>query len=241
MEKKVYTEMRKLEDSYWWFVGKRMFIFNFIKKKPGAVLDIGCGTGIMIEHLSRISKNVIGIDSDPLALFYSKDRLGVRKLVSCDARFISMKDNIFDLIIASDLLEHIAEDEMVLNEITRVLKSGGKLIATVPAFNFLWSKHDEVVHHVRRYDINLLKRKIQKTKLTVEKISYTNMFAFPFAFLLRNLRRFIPFYRETKTDLFYTPPFLNTFFIFCYKLESLLLKKMNFPFGVSILGVFVKL
>jgi len=240
MEEKVYTQMRKLEDTYWWFVGKRMFISNFIKSKPGAVLDIGCGTGAMLEYLSRTSEDVVGIDNNLLPILYSKNRSGVKRLVACDARFISMKDNAFDLVIASDLLEHIAEDEMVLSEIARILKSKGKLIVTVPAFAFLWSKHDEAAHHVRRYNIDLLRIKIQKANLTVERISYTNIFAFPLILLLRNFKRFASFGREPETDFFYTPPFLNSFFIFCYKLEAMLLKKINFPFGVSILGVFIK-
>lgn len=207
MEEKNYTEMRKLEDTYWWFVGKRMFIFNFIKNGLEAVLDVGCGTGAMIERLSRISKNVIGIDDDFLAISYAKRRTGTKKLVICDAHFISMKDNTFDLIIVSDLLEHIKEDETVLNEVTRVLKSGARLIVTVPAFTFLWGRHDEVVHHMRRYNINLLKRKIQKANLNIEKISYTNILTFPFVFLARNLKRLMPFYRESKTDFFIHHPF----------------------------------
>jgi ubiquinone/menaquinone biosynthesis C-methylase UbiE len=240
MEEAVYSEMRRLEDAYWWFVGKRMFIFNFIEEPPGVILDLGCGTGAMIENLSRISKNVIGIDNNRLAISYIKKRSGVKKVAVSDARFISMKNNTFDLIIASDLLEHIADDELVLNEINRVLKPGVKLIATVPSFTFLWSKHDDAAHHVRRYNINLLKHKTEKANLRAERLSYTNMFAFPILLLLRSLKRIMSRRQRSRTDFFHTPPVLNAFFIACYKLEAALLKKINFPFGVSILGVFVK-
>lgn len=240
MEEELYAQMRQLEDEYWWFVGKRFFIFNFIKNKPARALDLGCGTGIMMERLGNICDNVFGIDNSLLALSYVKKRINKNRLIACDSRRICAKDDTFDLIIASDLLEHIPDDDIVLEEANRVLKTGGKLIITVPAFNFLWSKHDESAQHLRRYNIDSLKRKIHKANFSVEKLSYTNFFAFPLAFLARRLRRFVPFYKETKTDFFHTPGILNKFFIYCYKLEAALLRRIDFPFGISILGVLVK-
>lgn len=241
MEEELYFQMRQLEDRYWWFVGKRFFIFNFIKGRPEKVIDLGCGTGVMMECLSNISSNVIGIDNSLLALSYAKNRINIKKLIGCDSRNIPIKDNIFDLVIASDLLEHITDDEAVLSEANRVLKKDGRLIVTVPAFDFLWSVHDETAHHLRRYNIDLLKEKVRKARFKIEKISYTNIFAFPAAFLFRSLRKLMPFYKSKNNDFFYTSPFLNAFFIACYKLEAALLKRLDFPFGISILGVFVKI
>src|SRR5687767_6622160 len=154
MHAEEYERMYRLEDSYWWFVGRHDLVLGFVRETYGqrsdlTILDIGCGTGAMSQKLSPWGA-VVSADFSPLALSFSRRR-NLNLLCASDAMRLPFRENSFDLVVAMDILEHVKDDSLALNEIYRVLKPGGRIIATVPAYAALWSSHDVALMHFRRY------------------------------------------------------------------------------------------
>src|SRR5579884_2141772 len=133
-----YERMYRLEDTYWWFVGRHGFVEALMRASYGppgrrsdlAVLDVGCGTGAMSEILSRWGR-VLSADFSPLALRFSRRR-GLRSLVQADAMRLPLASGRFDVAVAMDVLEHLPDDRAAVCELYRVLKPGGRLLVTVP-------------------------------------------------------------------------------------------------------------
>src|SRR5579872_1235395 len=145
MNSEEYERMYCLEDSYWWFVGRHDLALTFLRSAyPGrndlTILDIGCGTGAMSEKLAAYGA-VVSADFSPLALAFSRRR-HLDRLCAADAMRLPFRDGAFDVIVALDILEHVSDDAAALREFYRVLKPGGRVIATVPAYQSLWSAHD---------------------------------------------------------------------------------------------------
>lgn len=239
MEKEIYEKIYRLEDSYWWFVGKRLLISKFIPRNRKKILDLGCGTGRMLEYLEEYGQKIYGLDSSREALTYCLRRNLSNNLITGDVHYLPFRNNCFDLIIASDVLEHAKDDFIVLSELFRILQKGGLLLITVPAYSFLWSSHDILHKHYRRYKSSNLRKLITKANFKIEKISYFNFFIFPLVLLFRSFKK-ISSLRKNQSDYLYTPKFLNRLLVTIYKIESSLIKKLNFPFGVSILCLISK-
>lgn len=237
-----YEKMFKLEETNWWFVGKRQIIMGLINKmilsqslhKLG-LLDVGCGTGIILDSLSKYGR-AVGIDISPHALEFCRKR-GHYLTYLEDASYLHFEDDSFDLVTALDVIEHIEEDSKVLREIWRVCKLGGFAIISVPAYKFLWSLHDEALGHKRRYSLIELKRKFESAGFQLKKISYTNMFIFPIVFCIRKIRRSFRGNGDIVSDSISLPNTLNRMMVLVYKLEALLLRRINLPFGVSLLCI----
>ena len=246
MEKFAYAEVFKNEENHWWFIGTRNIIFTQIDKYIGKtnnlkILDIGCGTGIVIKRMEKYGK-VVGIDMSDESLGFCKVR-GIKSVIKADATNLPFDDNTFDLITALDVIEHIKNEDLVISEISRVLKNNGKVIATVPAFNFLWSDHDIVSHHFRRYSIGNIKHRFLKNNFTILKASYYNLILFPFIVIIRLLKKLFKKlikYNKKETDISYLPRPINQILIFILNMEAIILKKINLPFGVSIILVLQK-
>src|SRR5438045_3591311 len=133
MKSEEYERMYRLEDSYWWFVGRHHLVLGFLQAKYGdrkdlTILDIGCGTGAMSKKLARWGA-VVSADFNPLALSYSRRR-DLNRLCVSDAMRLPFRDGAFDVVVALDILEHLPDDEAALREFYRVLKPGGRVIAT---------------------------------------------------------------------------------------------------------------
>lgn len=240
MEKYTYEEMYINEDDYWWFVGTRNIIFTQIGKFIGnknnlTILDIGCGTGIVIKRLEEYG-NVFGIDISSEAISFCRKR-GIKNIIKADTTNLPFNDNTFDLITVLDVLEHIKHEGVAISEIYRVLKKNGKAIVTVPAFNFLWSDHDIALHHFRRYNIRNIKYKFLKNNFIVLNASYYNMILFPFIVIIRSLKKIFKKskkYKEKRTDILHLPRIINQVLIFLLNIEAIILRKVTFPVGVSI-------
>ncbi len=246
MEKFAYEEMFENEENYWWFVGTRNIIFTQINKFIGknnnlTILDIGCGTGIVIKRLEKYGK-VFGIDTSDESIGFCKKR-GIKSAIKADAANLPFNDNTFDLITVLDVLEHIKNEEIAISEIYRVLKNNGKVIVTVPSYNFLWSDHDIVSHHFRRYRIGNVRYKFLKNNFTILKASYYNMILFPFIAIIRlfkNLFKKLIRYNKKGTDISNLPRALNQVLLFLLNIEASILRKVTLPVGVSILLVLQK-
>jgi SAM-dependent methyltransferase len=198
------------------------------------VLDIGCGSGLMLNALKDIGQT-FGIDMSADAINFSKEIFDGEVKQGFLPDQIPYEKNFFDLIIALDVLEHVEQDVNSLKTIHSHLVSDGKALITVPAFMFLWSKFDELNEHKRRYTLTELNTKLVEAGFTVEKISYFNTILFPIVFVVRMLNNALK--RDGASDIDMPSLPLNFVLAKIFGIEKYLLKFMNFPFGVSILAV----
>jgi len=239
MNNEEYEKLYKFEHFYWWHVGRRdilnSFLKRFLKNRENQILEIGCGTGGNLEILSKWGK-VTGLDISERALGLCRKR-GFNNLLLGKGEQMNFPDKSFDLVVALDVLEHIKDDKRVLEESWRVLKEGGYSLATVPAYQFLWSEHDEALEHYRRYSLLDFSNKLRQAGFNIVKMSYLVSFVFPAVLGYRILRKIL--FPKSKKNIAYVflPKPINFFFTILLKLESFLLKYFNLPFGTSIICI----
>ena len=244
MKHEEYERMYRFEDTYWWFIARRHLITSLLETHYARdghlqILDIGCGTGAMLDDLKPFG-DVVGADFSPEALQFCVTRGVKSPLARADVRRLPFADNSFDVVTAMDIIEHIDDDKAASAEICRVLKPGGRLFVTVPAFAALWSEHDEALHHFRRYTVPHLKDLFQRAGLTVDKISYTVTALFPAILVYRLLSNWLPKKREVgekKANLVKVSGTVNSALLTLSQLETKLLHRLNLPFGVTVVSV----
>jgi SAM-dependent methyltransferase len=235
-----YQKMYELEETHWWFVGKRKIILSLLDKlyTPTTnlkIMDAGCGTGAVMNYLERYG-SVVGVDTSDEALNFCRLR-GKGRVYKANITQLPFNDGSYDLVTALDIIEHVAEDGQALRELFRVCKKGGRVTITVPAYNFLWSKHDIALEHRRRYRAKELKKKIENVGFKIEFISHTNIFIFPFALIWRIFGNLLRSRAIPKSDPLPTPLVINKILIGLYSIESMLLKHFSFPYGVSLVCI----
>lgn len=238
MELKEFDKMAEFEETYWWWVGKRNIIksiLNRLNLDHANILDGGCGTGFNLKYLKDYG-NITGLDISREALDFCKKREN-KKLVQADAENLPFKDGVFDVLTSLDCLEHL-DDDRCIKEYFRVLKPEGHLIVTVPAFMFLWSKHDEALHHKRRYNKDQLKNLLESNGFKVIKLSYWNFFLlFPIV-AIRLVKKWVANGEdEVETDIKELPNIINSFLISVLKFESSIISLTNLPIGVGLICV----
>lgn len=227
MESKAY-ELLKEEDN-WWFIGKKSVIKAFLGRTNPIkmdILDIGPGFGGNMDILSMYG-DVDVIEPYTVAHSILKQR-GVRKILNIDNFPNCQIEGQYNLITMLDSLEHIQDDEKALSVVKGLLANNGELLITVPAHQWLWSKHDEIHKHCRRYSKRDLIKKLKEEGFVIEKVSYFMTTLFPLAVL----QRFINKNRENRK----IPKVINILFKCIFSFEGRLLSYVNFPFGLS-LGV----
>lgn len=238
MEIKEYDVMASVEDKHFWFVSTRMIVKNtFIDKglSGSRCLDIGCGTGGTMLALKDLGE-FVGLDQSILAAQYARMRTGNPVLVGTGT-CIALKSASFDCVLALDVFEHIENDEEAVREIKRVLKSGGILIATVPCHQCLFSEHDRALHHVRRYSRNRIISILESTGFVIERVTWINMTLFPMVAIHRLITRFVKVGVKPKSDASISLGFFNEIFKWIMLREASILKRINLPFGLSLLLV----
>src|SRR6185436_7595548 len=200
MQQHTYAIMRRVEESHWWFVGRRQIIRSFLVrifqdlkasgKEDGSafnILDVGCGTGANLEMLSEFGV-AEGVDVSPEALSFCQAR-GLEKVKLGAAEALPYDNNSFDLATGLDVVEHLDDDLAGLKEMRRVLRRDGRALLFVPAFMFLWGVQDDISHHRRRYTLEQLKRVMRESGFEVERASYVNISFFAPILLGRLLMR----------------------------------------------------
>jgi len=243
MQPHTYAIMREVEGKHWWYVGRRRIIASFVdeicqkfqregNRRPH-ILDIGCGTGGNLEMLSEFG-DTEGVDVSTEALDFCRAR-GFDKVRQGAAESLPWEDGSFDLVTGLDVVEHLDDDVAGLREMRRVLSVGGRVLLFVPAFMFLWGVQDDVSHHRRRYTLSELKGKLRDAGLVVERASYANMTFFGPILLGRFLMRLTRLRPASENNL--NIGALNGLFGRVLGAESWWLRRMNFPFGVSIVCV----
>lgn len=234
-----YKTMFELETFYWWFVARRKLLSEVVSglgKSPDrtALLDVGCGTGLNYSVLSKFGK-VFGADSSPQALLFGRSRR-VENLVLSKAEDLQFPNEMFDVVTALDVLEHTDNDLTALREMWRVMKPGGMLVVTVPAYGFLWSEHDEALHHRRRYTAHELRNKMTNAGFEVQRSTYFITLLFFPIFLIRIWQNLTKRSLEAKTSHVILPKLLNSLLIRLLDLERFYLRWSNLPFGLTALA-----
>ncbi|MBN2153030.1 MAG: class I SAM-dependent methyltransferase [Candidatus Lokiarchaeota archaeon] len=241
MKKEFERKYHLLEEKYYWFVARRDIIVNLVgdvsRKK---VLDIGCSGGaLMRDFMGRGCRSVRGFDISEVAVRLCHDR-GIDSTYVCDATRIGEATGSFDVAIASDVLEHIKDEDAALGEWHRVLRPGGKLVAFVPAFSFLWTAHDDANLHQRRYRKGELAARLARNGFKVLQAGYWNFSMFLPSVAMK-VAQSLAFWRRNepkKDNLLEINQRLNAFLIRVLRMENQLIGSgLNAPFGVSAYAV----
>ena len=242
MEPEEYPKMRRLEDTYWWFVGRRDLVRRLLADRvtPGSTfLDIGCGTGAMSSELSKWG-DVVSLDFEHAALDFARTR-GLFRLVQASAEALPFPEGAFHALTALDVVEHLDDDHAAAREIARVLKPGGVAVITVPAFAFLWSEHDVALHHRRRYRAGEIRSLFESAGLRVRRVSYVMTALFPAVAAVRLAQKALGSSRKplekAKTTLPDVPGPMNGILTALLRAESALVRRLDLPFGVSLVCV----
>ena len=236
MREDVYKRHIENFDDHWWFEGRKNIIKKILKKnikKKIKILDYGAGSGVNIEMLSKFGKVDIFEPHKDTAKYLKKKFINKKFKV---LKKVSNKKN-YDLIILADVLEHIKNYKKKIKELSLKLKKNGKILITVPAYNFLFTKKDIILGHYRRYKTNEIKNIF--LDFNIKKLSYFNSILFlPISICLI-------IYKILKTDFIDSVEkkpnyFLNIILFSIFNLESNIINLINFPFGISIIGFFEK-
>jgi SAM-dependent methyltransferase len=225
-----------VETAHWWFKSRRKYLLDLLKDAPKSskILDIGCSSGIFLKDLEALGftvENLFGIDISDKAITNCKAN-GIENAFVMDAQNITLNEK-FDIIIASDCLEHLEDDVKALKNWNDLLKIGGKMYVFVPAFQSLWSYHDEINMHYRRYRKAELQSKLMDENLEIIKSSYWNFFLFLPVYLFRTITSSFQKNKTGEGDITIGNNLVNKALLNLIIFENKLLKIINFPFGVS--------
>ena len=240
MQAHTYSIMFQVEESHWWFIGRRRIIEGFVadivrkigKLKP-RILDVGCGTGANLQLLSKFGV-AEGVDVSSEALEFCRAR-GLSRVKQGAAESLPFEDASFDLVTGLDVVEHLDDDLAGLTEMRRVLRPGGYALLFVPAFNFLWGVQDDISHHRRRYTLRELKDTVEQAGLKIDRATYANLTFFAPILLGRLLMRATGFRPASENNL--TVGALNGLLGRILGAEGSILRHVNLPFGVSAICV----
>jgi 2-polyprenyl-3-methyl-5-hydroxy-6-metoxy-1,4-benzoquinol methylase len=238
----MYRIFFRIQKEHWWFVTKKRIVLDsinrhFTKYNDVKILDIGCGSGLMLNALENLGKTY-GMDMSDEAINFSKEIYTGPVLKGGLPTEIPFEENFFDIITALDVIEHVDLDVESLKTIHSRLTTKGIAVITVPAYMFLWSSFDEINNHKRRYTRNELNLKLVESGFKVIKISYYNTLLFPLILIIRVINNLLK--RNAESDVDMPNKFINYILKIIFGLEKYLLRITNFPFGVSILAVVKK-
>jgi SAM-dependent methyltransferase len=237
MEAITYEIEAQVGEQHWWFQARRAILRDIVSRMglgpSPRIYDLGCGTGhnlIMLQELGEAT----GIDMSADALAHCR-ALGCRNVLQGDLTHLPIADGSADLVVASDILEHLDDDQAGAREIFRALKPGGTALITVPAFKWLWGPQDDVSHHKRRYTRAEVEQLLAGTGLKLEKLGYFNTFLFLPIWLGRLLLKLSK--SEVVSENTLTPGSLNGVLRAIFASEAYWLRLGTFPIGVSVLAI----
>lgn len=237
-----YEKMENFEKKYWWHLGRLYLIQTLLKKhlnlhSSNKLFEIGSGTGATLNMLAKFG-DVSGIDISQEAVKFSEEK-GFKNIICGDINEDNMSSyyNTYDAVLALDVLEHIQDDTKTMNIANELLKPNGLFIITVPAHKYLWSEHDEALHHKRRYHRKELVGKLKDNGFEIVKHSYFVMTLFFPILLFRTLNTILGRHIYPKTSYVLLPEFLNNLGTNLLKFETKILSVSKLPIGTSLVIV----
>jgi SAM-dependent methyltransferase len=238
-----FDRMFAIEETHWWYRGRRALVRAALDRwapprRPLALLDVACATGMSFRFLADYGA-IRGLDISDETIRLCAQR-GIHRIVKGDAMRLPFAEGSFDVVLALDAFEHFDDDVAAMRETRRVLRPGGVLVATVPAFMALWSPHDEAYHHKRRYRRGLLRERLAAAGFLLERTSYSSMALFAPVLALRRWRRLRgePSGEAPSSD--FSVPFpapVEWLAGAITSAEVALERHVDLPFGVSLLAV----
>jgi SAM-dependent methyltransferase len=241
MDERLMQAMLDVDEHHWWYRGRRRIIRAELERLPlpGAarILDAGCGSGRTLEELRGLGEiSGIELSPDAAAVAGSRGNFDVRigRLEE-----LPWEDGTFDLITCLDVIEHTPDDRLTLSELRRVCQPGGRLLVTVPAYQSLWSQHDEANHHYRRYERRTLRSASLAAGWEVERMTSFNSLLLAPAAAVRIVRRRMRGSNGQYTpDLELGPAWLNGALERPLRMEARWLARgRSLPAGLSLLAV----
>lgn len=236
MQADEYRRLYENEDTYWWFVARRRLAQRLLRASVptgSVVLDLGCGTGAMLAEVRNEFKS-LGMDCSHLALECCHNR-GLDNVLLAEGTHIPVLDAAIDGVVSLDVLEHIDRVDAAIRECARILKPGGVLVVSVPAFRWLWGPHDVALMHFRRYTRRELKSALTSAGFRVIRSSYSVFILFPVVVLIRlrdRLRKGDPEVRLPRVS-----KSMNRLLIWLMDLESAIIARIALPWGSSVVAV----
>lgn len=236
MNPREYALMRRAEEVHWWYVALRELIKNALPEPRSSarltLLDMGCGTGATLQHLPP-DFLATGIDIAPQALSFCRDR-GLQRLIQGSVLVLPFRENTFDLALSMDVLYHrqVNDAPAALREIRRILRPGGHVLINVPAYQWMYSSHDDAIHTGHRFTRTELVRLLQSAGFQIVSASYWNSALFPLVAITRLLRKK---HSRNASDLDALPsPLVNGICGTALRLERYAMRRVALPFGSSI-------
>ena len=231
-----YRELYELEDRHWWFRGRRAVIWGLLRRaglpSSPCILDAGCGTGRNLVEFGGLGE-ADGVDASEDAVAFCRRR-GLEGVQCAALDDLPYDDGRFDLILATDVIEHLDDDRQALAELRRVGKSGARLVVTVPAYSWLWSEHDVSMHHRRRYTLRRLQARVAEAGWQPVVRSYFFSVLLPTVAAVRMAQRLAPTWRS-RSDLALAPAALGRALELPVRAEAKLIERgVRLPAGVSV-------
>jgi SAM-dependent methyltransferase len=242
MDRDYELQTHQAEDRHWWYRGRRNVLERVIADlhlpARARILDAGCGSGRNMVELARHG-TVTGVELSDTSVCLARER-GAGEVVEGSVLEMPFEADSFDLAASLDVIEHLDDDLAALRELRRVMAPGGSLLVTVPAYQWLWSGHDEINHHHRRYTRRTLQRAAEQAGWEQARTTYFNSLLLPAAIVLRVLDRVNRAKTtETSLDLWVPPEPLNWLLERPLTLEAALIARGGrIPAGLSLLAVF---
>lgn len=241
MQDDVYQAMFEIEDRHWWYVAKQQIVLNLLSRylprnngvKP-RVADLGCGCGAMLKQLST-DYDAVGFDGSPHAIEFCRQR-GVQAEIAKFPEGPQLPPGSFDAVLLLDVLEHLEDDVTAMKNSAALLRPGGIMICTVPAYQRLWTYWDKLHHHFRRYSRTRLGKLLDQPELKIELLSYANTVLFPLAASIRLVQKWNE-PTNPKADMNVPMAPVNWAFRMIYASERHLLGRVPLPFGLSVVAV----
>jgi SAM-dependent methyltransferase len=242
MDRDYERQTHEAEDRHWWYSGRRKVLEGAIAglglPAPARILDAGCGSGRNMLELARFG-SVTGIELSDTSVELARKR-GVGEVLAGSVLEMPFADASFDLAVSLDVIEHLEDDLAAMRELRRTVAPGGVLLVTVPAYQWLWSGHDVINHHHRRYTRRTLQRVAEQAGWKQARTTYFNSLLLPAAIVLRVLDRVNRAKTtETSLDLWVPPEPLNWLLERPLTLEAAMIARGGrIPAGLSLLAVF---
>jgi SAM-dependent methyltransferase len=247
MDRDYEQQTFQAEDRHWWYRGRRTVLDRVIDGlelgaggvggPPLKILDAGCGSGRNMIELAQLGQ-VTGVELSGPSVAKARER-GCGEVIEGSVLEMPFADASFDLAVSLDVIEHLEDDLGALRELRRAVAPGGALLLTVPAYQWLWSGHDEINHHHRRYTRRSLRSVAEQAGWREDRTTYFNSLLLPVAIMLRVLDRFNRKTTESSLDLWVPPEPVNRVLELPLTLESQIIARGGrIPAGLSLLSVF---
>jgi 2-polyprenyl-3-methyl-5-hydroxy-6-metoxy-1,4-benzoquinol methylase len=236
MKPQAFDLMRNLQDTYWWYRARKEIICDTVTRfvRPGSeLLDFGAGSGGIAKKLSAEGYKVVAADVSLDALAACREA----GLDTLDLNTTWLAADSIDCILASDVLEHVKDDIELLHKLRMALRGGGWLVATVPAYDFLWSGEDYISDHVRRYTQYILEERVRQAGFTIKWSTYINAFLLPLIVGVLLYKRLLKPREMYMSDIQPLPQWQNDLLYKIFAAERFILRHWRFPVGASFLVV----